>query len=258
MSIEIRKIMDETLFRNVGEDGFVKAPDYAKVEGLEKMLDIMSDVGPHNSYITDYYMKRIHCISEGATRLSGYTKEDIKKYGQEIYDIILPKEDVPILRKQADASMMLINSLSSEEREHCSLFYDFVLIRKDGRRICVTRRLRPFLFTDDGKMWLSLAFLNYSPNNKVSKVTLNLKGHEKRMVYDRDRNVWEDLPPIVLSENERDAAIELYRGSMDKQIANMLFVSKDTVSYYKKQLMIKTNCSTIRGALDYLYYNCII
>ena len=58
MSIEIRKIMDETLFRNVGEDGFVKAPDYAKVEGLEKMLDIMSDVGPHNSYITDYYMKR--------------------------------------------------------------------------------------------------------------------------------------------------------------------------------------------------------
>jgi len=24
---------------------------------------------------------------------------------------------------------------------------------------------------------------------------------------------------------------------MDKQIANMLFVSKDTVSYYKKQLM---------------------
>ena len=250
--------MDEMLFRNAGEFDFSEPPDYGRIKGIERVLDVMSDIEPHNSFITDYYKKRIHFMSLGASRLCGYSKEELSKYGQEFFKLIIPEEDLAKMRIISDVGLERFYTIPVEDRMKCSMSYDFVLQRKDGRRVCLNRRIRPFYNTEEGKLWLSISCVNYSFNDKIGDVIFNELFRNKRYQYSFEKNQWKELPPVDLTENEKVTAIELYRGSIDKQIANMLYVSKDTISYYKKQLMVKTNKPTIKGALDYLFYNCII
>ena len=65
--------MDEMLFRNAGEFDFSEPPDYGRIKGIERVLDVMSDIEPHNSFITDYYKKRIHFMALDASTLCGYS-----------------------------------------------------------------------------------------------------------------------------------------------------------------------------------------
>lgn len=232
--------------------------DYGSLAEIKNLLDRLGVVEPHNSYITDYFQNRILFISESCSRFCGFTQEDVDELGEGIYRKMFPAEDMPIHIRFADAIMTRFYDLPVEDRPYASASYNFPLIRKDGRKIGVYRRTCPLKIFDDGRMWLSISCINYSSSNEIGSLFYTLRNKNQTYAYSLETGEWIDQEPVILSEKEKLTAIEIFRGTLDKHIADMLCVSKDTISYYKKQIMQKTSTTTMHAALEFLVRHYII
>ena len=232
--------------------------DYSSLGEFENLLDKLSDIEPLNSYITDYYQNRLLFMSEAFCRFCGYSKEEVNEMGEGFYRKIFPPEDLPVHIRIAGVLMDTYNSLSMEDKAHAAAIYHFPFYRKDGRKIVVYRRMAPLKYMEDGRLWLSISCLNYSSSNEIGGVFYTLRNKNKTFAYSLEKDQWIEQAPIVLSDKEKLAAIEIYRGTQDKHIADSLCVSKDTISYYKRQIMQKTHTKTIKEALDSLVTHYII
>lgn len=232
--------------------------DYGSLGEVENLLDKLSGIEPLNSYITDYYQNKLLFMSESFCRFCGYSREEVEELGEGFYRKIFPPEDLSVHIRIAGAFMDFFYSLSLEDRLNSAACYSFPFYRKDGQRIGANRRVMPLKCTEDGRLWLSVSCVNYSSSNEIGGVFFALRNKNKIFSYSLEKDEWIEQAPVVLSEKEKMAAIEIYRGTMDKHIADSLCVSKDTISYYKRQIMQKTNTKTIKEALDFLVTHYII
>lgn len=232
--------------------------DYDSLAGVETLLDKLSSIEPHNSYITDYFQNRVLFMSESFCRLVGYSREEIAALGEGFYRKVFTEDELALHIRIAEAFIDFYYGLSHEDRQHFAATYNFPILRKDGRRIGISRRTTPLRCLPDGRLWLSISCLNYSSSDKVESVSCTVRNRNASYSYSLETGRWTEQKSVTLSERERFTAIEIYRGTCDKRIAEALCVTKDTVSYYKKQIMQKTNTKTIRAALEFLVTHYII
>lgn len=250
--------IEEGQYKVKGVDLNINELNYDSLAGIENLLDKLSDIEPHNSYITDYFQNKILFMSESFCRFCGYSKEDMAELGEGFYRKVFSADELPVHIRIAGAFMDFFYSLEGEDRYNNAATYNFTFIRKDGRKIGAVRRVTPLKLTDDGRLWLSISSINYSSANEIGGVFFSLPKKNKTYAYSLETGKWTEQDPVILSEKEKATAIEIYRGTLDKHIADSLCVSKDTISYYKKQIMQKTNTKTMREALDFLVTHYII
>ena len=237
---------------------FKRTPNYQKLGNTEILLNTIGEILPHNSYIIDHYRKNFFYVSNDSIFLCGYSREEVLEMGYDFYERILSPEDLKKLIEINKARVQFFNSLDKSLRSSSYSSYDLVLCRKDGRAICVNHKIKPYLLTFDQNAWLSICCMKYSVNNKSGNVFYNVKKNNQRFSYSFKTKEWVKLPPIILSPNEKVVAIEVDRGTPDKLLSDILNVSKDTITYYKKQILKKTGTTTIKKAIDILTSNGII
>ncbi len=248
----------ERFFDSLTPVSFKRSPNYQKLENTEILLNAIGEVLPHNSYIIDYYRKNFFYVSKESIFLCGYSHEEVLEMGYGFYEKILSPED---LEKFIEINKVLFEFFYSLDKNlridsYCSV--DLILNRKDGSSICVNHKIKPYLLAPEKNVWLSICCMKYSVNNKLGNIFYNVKSTNQRFSYSLETKKWTELPPIILSPNERVVAVEVNRGTSGKLLSDILNVSKDTISYYKKQILKKTGTATIKEAIDILTSNGII
>lgn len=232
--------------------------DYEKLEYIKLLLNSISNIVPHNSYIIDYYKKNFFFISKNSLFLCGYTEEEVLELGYDFYEKILSSEDLEKLMEINAVGFALFYDTNEVDRKDGSISYDLLLHRKDGSTFCVNHKLKPFLYTTDSNVWLSVCCVRQSTNNETGNVKVFFKNSNKRLSYSFTTKEWTSLDTINLSETERYIISETDRGTLEKQQADNLGCTRSNIRYYKSQIIKKTNTTTMREAILFLSSNGII
>jgi len=232
--------------------------DYSMLDYIAPLLDNMGDIFPHNSYIIDYYKKSFFFISKNSVLLCGYEHSYVMKSGYNHFSRILLEKDIPKLLDINEYGFKLYYKLSLEQKKEAYISYDLMLKHKNGNTFCVNHRLKPFLFAPDGNVWLAICTLRHSPNEKTGNVKVFLNGIAERYEFSFKTKNWRRLQEICFSDKERFVALETDKGTPEKIIAAELNCTRSNISYYKTQIVKKTNTRNIREAILHLYSNAII
>lgn len=218
----------------------------------------MDSVLPHNSYIIDYYRKNFLFISQKSIFLCGYSEKEALEMGHEFYAKILTPQNLKTLIEINKAGFDFFYEIPFEKKKDFTISYDLVLQRKDGTSFCVNHKLKPYIFTKDENVWLSVCCLIPSPNIKMGNVRSFFKNTNERYAYSFEDKKWHRLPSIVLSEAEKFIISETDKGSPEKALAAELGCSLSNIHYYKGMIMKKTGTKTMREAILFLHSNGII
>ncbi len=249
------KTILERFFRPIKPVEFKKKPDYKKLEGIKPLLNGMSDIMSHNSYIIDYYKKEFYFISRNSIFLCGYSEEEVMNWGYEFYGKIISPDDLSKLEEINTIGFNIFYQASPEKRPMISIAYDLILHSKDGHRFAIRHGLKPFLFAPDGNIWMAICSVSHSSSKKMGNIILSYKHINENYTIDLDKKTINLIPPIILTESEQIIIKETERGSLEKQIAVQLGITTDTIHYYKKKLIKKTHSKSFTEAIAYLKQN---
>jgi hypothetical protein len=122
----------ERFFKPIKPVTFKKKPNYKILEGVKPLLNGMSDLMSHNSYIIDYYKREFYFISRNSIFLCGYTEEEVMKWGYEFYGRIIAPDDLKKLEEINTIGFNTFYSMAPEKRLMISIAYDLIFHRKDG------------------------------------------------------------------------------------------------------------------------------
>lgn len=236
-------------------EGNTSLISYDKLEYVKVLLNNISDILPHNSYIIDYYKKNFFFVSEHSMFLCGYQMQEVLNMGYEFYKVILSPEDLDRLVEINDKGFTFYYNLPQRQRLEAAISYDLLLKRKDGSTFCVNHRLKPFLYTDDGNVLLSVCCIRHSAGDSTGNVIVYLRKSNKRYSYSFSTKAWTELPSIELTDTEQYIVLETDKGILEKQQAETLRCSRSNIRYYKKRIMEKTGTNSMREAILFLFSN---
>jgi len=231
-----------------------KVVDYEKLKNVTLFLDKISDFLPQNSHIIDYYQQTFAFISKRSIFLCGYTEKEVKAMGYSFYTKILTPENLKKIIEINSAIANFFNDIPMEKKADSSIAYDLVLQRKDGNSFCINHKLKPFLFTEDDHIWLSIGCTRPSVDNKTGNLKCFFKKTNEVFSYSFKYKKWEEQPPLVLSEIERFIVIETDKGILEKQLAYQLGCTRSNIRYYKNMVLKKTETKTMREAIYFLHW----
>jgi len=232
-----------------------KMVDYERLKHVTLFLDTISDFLPQNSHVIDDYQRNFMFISKHSIFLCGYTEEEVKRMGYDFYSKILTPENLKKLIETNHAVSEFFHDLPIEKKIDSSITYDLVLQRKDGSSFCVNQKLKPFFFTEDNNIWLSICCVRSSTGNKIGNVKCIFKKTNERFFYSFKDKKWHEQPPLVLSETERFIVIETDKGTLEKQLAYQLECTRSNIRYYKNMILKKTGTNTMREAILFLHWH---
>jgi len=233
-----------------------KMADCDELKNVTLFLDKINDFLPQNSYIIDDYQRNFMFISKRSIFLCGYTEEEAMKMGYDFYNKILTPENLKKLIEINDVVSEFFSNIPIEKKIHFSVTYDLVFQKRDGSSFCVNQKLKPFLFTKENNIWLSICCVRPSSNDKVGNVKCFFKETNESFSYSFEDKKWYEQPPFILSEVERFIIIETDNGTLEKQLAYQLKCTRSNIRYYKNMILKKTETKTIREAIHFLrwYY----
>ena len=229
--------------------------DYENLKQVTLFLDKINDFLPQNSYIIDDYRRNFIFISKHSIFLCGYTEEEVMAMGYDFYNKILSPENLKKLAEINEAISEFFYDIPIEKKIDSSIAYDLVLQRKDGSSFCVNHKLKPFLFTENNDVWLSICCVRPSNNNKMGDVKCFFRETHKRFSYSFKDKKWKEQRPFVLSEIERFIITETNKGTLEKQLAYQLGCTRGNIRYYKNMVQRKTETKTMREAILFLNWH---
>lgn len=177
------------------------------------------------------------------------------EWGYGLFSRILSPEDLEKLLEINEAGFKLYYKYPVEKILDASISYDLVFHKKNGVSFCVSHKLKPFLLTPDGNLWMSVCTLRQSSNNETGNVRLYFKEANERYSYSFATKGWKRLSSIELNRVEKHILMETDKGVPEKQIAASLNCSRANISYYKARLLKKTDSKNIREVIAFFQDN---
>lgn len=187
---------------------------------------------------------------------SNYTLECVGEAtnGQELLRLISPEEvDLLFLDlnfAEADASLLIpkLKELHSDLKILCvSMYTDDKVVREalrkgaDGylsKNTELTELAEAIEAVMDGEMFLGKNIKITNPDKKPSNQAINLNRFNAK---------------YQLTKREKEILELIAKGKSNKDIASLLFISKDTVSVHRKNLMKKLNVKNASGLIKVAY-----
>ncbi|MBB6270674.1 DNA-binding CsgD family transcriptional regulator [Pedobacter cryoconitis] len=209
-------------------------------------------------YVIDYEKMTFEYVSENPLFLCGHSSEEVLNMGYEFYFKNVPEKDLELLNLINEAGFDFFEKLSLNERKLYTITYDFHLVNQDKKHILVNHRLTPLFLTSSGKMWKSICIVSISHHKNAGNIRIHKQGTDETWELNIENNVWcrSEKPKLTKRETE---ILHLYaQGLTINQIAEKIFVSSDTVKYYRRRIFERLGVSNIVEALSYAVNNKII
>lgn len=207
-------------------------------------------------YVIDYKEIKFEYVSNNPLFLCGYSPEEVLEMGYEFYFKNVPTEDLELLTLINNAGFDFYDQLPNDgERKLYSISYDFHLKGKYDKPTLINHKLTPLFLNEKGAVLKSLCIVSISHNQKAGNVTINKEGSAIFWELDLSRAVWIAKDKFKLKDKELETLRLYAQGLTINQIAEKMFVSPDTIKYYRRKIFevfeVKNFTEALAFAIDY-------
>ncbi len=232
---------------------FKTEPDYSNLDCQVNLFNSISQMNNINICVLDFYKHGYFYISQNHLFLCGYTINETKTMGEKMAAEIIFEEDKQNQLEMKNAACLFFAQHDLETLKKLSLYTSHRLKHKNGNVFMVTNQYKPFLYDDEGKMWMALCITNFATKNLRIETYIELTDRDERYIYSPKRKDFQKTQNICLSKKERDVLALASQGFTSKDIGDKLFISLSTVKFHKQNILIKFNVQNIAEAILYAY-----
>jgi DNA-binding CsgD family transcriptional regulator len=179
--------------------------------------------------------------------------------GYDFYFNNVPKQDLELLSLINNLGFDFYDKLpATDERKLYSISYDFHLKGKYEKSVLINHKLTPLFLDENGSVWKSLCIVSLSHDQNSGNVTINKQGSDVFWKLDLSKKVWIVKDRSKLKKKELEILRLYAQGLTIKQIAERMFVSPDTIKYYRKKIFEIFGVKNFTEALSFATDNKII
>ncbi|RAW00188.1 response regulator transcription factor [Pseudochryseolinea flava] len=209
-------------------------------------------------YVIDYEKMTFEYVSDNPIFLAGHTSKEVMDMGYQFYFKNVPEAEIELLNQINEKGFDFFKEIPTQERKCYSITYDFHLINKDGRHMLINHKLTPLFLTSEGKMWKAMCIVSMSRHQHAGHVSIHKQGTDEVWQLDMRRNLWCKSEKPKLNKREIEILHLYARGLTINQIAEEIFVTPDTVKYYRRRIFERLGVSNTVEALSFAIHNKII
>ncbi|KIO51546.1 response regulator transcription factor [Flavobacterium hibernum] len=210
-------------------------------------------------YVIDYEEMKFEYVSNNPLFLCGFSAEEVLEMGYEFYFKNVPTEDLQLLNTINNAGFDFYDKLpNNDERKLYSISYDFHLKGKYDKPILINHKLTPLFLNQQGAVWKSLCLVSISHNKKAGNIIINKQGSDTLWKFDLSDKVWIAKNKSKLKDKELEILRLYAQGLTINQIAEKMFVSPDTIKYYRRKIFEAFEVKNFTEALSFAKDNKII
>lgn len=238
--------------RNVW-NSFLKetSPTHLPNKNISEILSGITNVGSFYSFILDIHELSISNIVGDFEKIHGIFPENITL--DAIFSLIHPDDLEFIAKADAKLLSMFYNELGPEEMLNYKMSYNYRMRNANGNYVLVNHQT-VVLTLDERKNFSKglnihtrIDHLTKENNYKASLIGMN--GRDS--IFDVSLEKLENKSPdmILFTSREREVIKGFSNGFSYKEIAEQLFISKETVKSHRKNILKKAEVNSIEEVI---------
>lgn len=231
--------------RNIEDREYNNLNDYlAPIKGFARTTY-------HSVYVIDYFTQGFEYVSSNPLFLCGLSSEQVLEMGYAFYlDKVIP-EDYKLLLNINRIGFEFYEKIRPEDRLDYYISYDFHICESiDSTPILINHKLTPIFLNSEGKIWKALCIVSLSNNEIAGNITISKSNENLFYRYSLESMAWIKQEKILLDDREKEIITLSTRGLSVEQIAEKIYLSKDTVKYHRKKLFEKLGVKNISEAIS--------
>lgn len=219
---------------------------------LNKYIDIFEDldrIGSSAISIFDFYKRDHSFISAKYQTIFGWDMERVNNEGIEYTNSLIHPDDLTLLLQSGNYFLKMAFELPVAERKNYKLWSEYRMKNPEGVYVRVIEQ-QMFLEGDKkGNIWLALGLLDLSPNQNEAET------FQCRAINTKTNNLYLFPPQELsnsanLSKREIEILKLISKGLISKQIADMLYISVNTVNTHRQRIIEKLGVNNTAEALN--------
>ncbi|WP_131537666.1 response regulator transcription factor [Pedobacter nototheniae] len=232
--------------------------DYLQQQQYLEVVKSFARLTYESIYVIDYEKMAFEYVSENPLFLCGYSPAEVLEMGYEFYFKNVPKPDLELLNLINEAGFDFFKKLPANEKMLYSIVYDFHLINKDGKQMLINHKLTPLFLTSDDKIWKAMCIVSISHHKNAGNIFIHKQGTDESWTLNIESNTWRKSEKPKLTKREIEVLRLHAQGLTINQIAEKIFVTSDTVKYYRRRIFERLSVNSMVEALSYAVNNKII
>ena len=228
--------------------------DSVSEEDYRQAMYVVDTVKSYNrmiyqsAYVVDYFKRNFLYVSENPLFLCGMDPLEVMEKGYAFYFEHVPEDELEMLLEINRAGFVFFNKTPVNERLKLSISYDFH-IRYMNSQLLINHKLSPVRLAVNGNIWLAVCLVSLATKRNAGNIEAFIEGRDDFWTYSLENRVWKKGIINKLQDRERDILLLAVQGYTVSQIADKLFISKDTVKFHRKNLFKNLGVSSISEAL---------
>ncbi|MDR3712064.1 MAG: LuxR C-terminal-related transcriptional regulator [Puia sp.] len=209
--------------------------------GLSRRLAYFFQPGDFYYYIFDVSKAQFEYVSTGIEQVLGYKQEEANL--EFFFDKIHPEDLLLYINYEHELGRFLAG-LAPEKKYQYKVRMDFRIRKKDGNYARILHQAMMLELGEDGNLLRSIGVhTDVSYLKMDGKPSLSFIGLDGEPSY-VDVQVGEELIPLkeILSKREKEVLVHIMNGMQNREIAELLEISKGTVDKHRKNMLEKTGC----------------
>ena len=225
---------------------YISPEEYEKTKPLIEAFKIFFGSTTY-IYIIDYFKRDFLYVSDKIARLCGEKTDGSKGFSYETYLKHVPEEERDMLSEIHEKGLGLFHTFPAGERKSFTLSYDIDLIR-NRKKTLLNHKLTPFALAPDGRVWIAICTILPSAHKAPGHALMLHTETDTYYKYDLLCHDWYKKKIKGLSETEREILLLSARGYTEKEIAEQICKSVNTIKTPKRNLFKRLETDTVVSA----------
>lgn len=213
------------------------------ISDYEKRLVDYFHVGPYYYYIFDVSNTKFEFISDNMATILGY---DPKSIGVAEFVEKIHPEDLPYFVQCENAIVEFSKTISPEQLLNYKISYDYRIKKKDGNYIRILQQVITIdMDKESGKIFKTLGIHTNITHIKPlesanNESVLSFIGMHGQRSYSKTRGELLDIREesfSMLTDRQKQIVSCLMNGMSSQEIADNLFISKNTVDTHRRKIL---------------------
>lgn len=224
------------------------------------LINNLYSVGKSFAIIANTSNWEIEAVTGDSTDLTGYTAEEIYNMGGEFLMNFTVPEHLQVNMATVKTCMEYSNSIPEEQRESVFAIYYYHGRKKNGDFIAVQHQSIPVVFDEQKipfifcNIYSDISYLD--PQNIPHGVMVNKFTREVFHLNKNSLNL--EKREDLFSKREKEVIRHMTNGLTSKEIAEILYISNDTVRTHRKNILRKAGVTNTISLIKYAIVNSVL
>lgn len=221
----------------------IDLPVLETIEALARMTYKSMYVLNHKTRTFDY-------VSDHALFLCGHTVQEVQKMGVNFYTECVPADEHDLLIQVRQAGLAFFNALLPKYRKDYTLSCDFHLKHKE-HPILIHQEMTPLQLTQEGRLSKSIGVISLSSAQQAGNIEIYTKASAYFWTYITKQGSWEKKTKPIFTNRELSVLHFSIQGFSVQEMADLLYLTSDTIKFHRKKIMAKCQVHTLTEAIRY-------